>query len=148
MLEGRSISKKFGGVDALRKVDFHVGEKEIVGLIGPNGAGKTTLFNIISGIYKPDGGEITFCDRNIVGLKPFEIRRMGIGRTFQIMRPFLRMTVLENVLVASIYGRDSLIGMQDARKEALECLKFVGLEDKITIPASNLTLAERRALEI
>lgn len=148
MLEGKNVSKRFGGVDALKNVDFHVDEKEIVGLIGPNGAGKTTLFNLISGIHRPDCGEITFCDRKIVGLKPFKIRRMGIGRTFQIMKPFLKMTVLENVLVASLYGRNSLISMQDARMEALECLEFVGLKDKKAVQAVNLTLAERRALEI
>ncbi|MCS7114385.1 MAG: ABC transporter ATP-binding protein [Nitrososphaerota archaeon] len=148
MLKGKNVSKRFGGVEALRNVDFQIGDKEIVGLIGPNGAGKTTLFNVISGIHRPDKGEITFCDKNIVGLKPFEIRRMGIGRTFQIMRPFLKMTVLENVLVASIYGRNGLISMQEARNEALECLEFVGLEDKKAVPALNLTLAQRRALEI
>lgn len=148
MLQGSDVSKKFGGVNALRSVDFFVDEKEIVGLIGPNGAGKTTLFNLISGIHRPDVGVITFNGRNIVGLKPFDIRRMGIGRTFQIMKPFLRMTAMENVLVAAFYGRNSAVSMHDAKQESLKLLDFVGLSEKKDILAGSLTLAERRALEI
>lgn len=148
MLQGNNVSKKFGGVDALRSVDFFVDEKEIVGLIGPNGAGKTTLFNVISGIHRPDSGVITFNGENIVGLKPFNIRKMGIGRTFQIMKPFLRMTTIENVLVAALNGRNSAISMSDAKQEALKLLDFVGLSGKKDILARSLTLAERRALEI
>jgi len=148
MLEGRNVSKRFGGLEALKSVDFYVDEKEIVGLIGPNGSGKTTLFNIISGVYRPDSGTIKFKGRDIVGSKPFDVRKIGISRTFQLTRPFLNMTALENVLIASLYSREKSVSISDARNEALSLLELVGLLEKRDSLARNLTLAERRLLEI
>ncbi|RLG96470.1 ABC transporter ATP-binding protein, partial [Candidatus Bathyarchaeota archaeon] len=95
MLEGKGVSKYFGGLAALKDVDFRVEEKEIVGLIGPNGAGKTTLFNVVSGVYKPDEGTIMFLGEDISNLKPHQVSARGIGRTFQLTKPFLKMTVLD-----------------------------------------------------
>ncbi len=148
MLEGHNVSKRFGGLEALKSVDFYVDEKEIVGLIGPNGSGKTTLFNIISGVYRPDSGTIKFKGRDIVGSKPFYVRKIGISRTFQLTRPFLNMTALENVLIASLYSREKSVSISDARNEALSLLELVGLLEKKDSLARNLTLAERRLLEI
>lgn len=148
MLKGEGVTKSFGGLVAIKNVNFYVDNKEIVGLIGPNGAGKTTLFNIISGYYRPDTGIIEFEGQNIVGLKPYEICRLGIARTFQIVKPFLRMTTLENVMVGLIYGKNKNIGLNDARQEALRLLEFIGLYEKRNTLAENLTIADRKALEI
>jgi branched-chain amino acid transport system ATP-binding protein len=148
MLTGKTVSKNFGGLKALSNIDFHVGEKEIVGLIGPNGSGKTTLFNVISGIYKPDGGTILFKDVKIAGRSPYQIAEMGIGRTFQIVRPFLNMSSLENVAVALLYGRRKLGRFSKAQEEALALLRFVGLEDKKDVLTKNLTLPDRKSLQV
>lgn len=146
MLEGKGVSKYFGKLAAVKDVNFKIGEKEIVGLIGPNGSGKTTLFNVISGFYKPETGRVLFMGKDITGLPPFKICRMGIARTFQLIRPFLTMTVLENVMVGSLYGAGK--GMTTSREEAMELLKFVGLEKKKDVLASQLNLCERKFLEI
>lgn len=148
MLEGTEVTKRFGGLLVLSDIDFYVDNKEIVGLIGPNGAGKTTLFNVICGVYKPDKGSIKFEGRNIAGLKPHEICRIGIARTFQIVRPFSEMTVLENVMVGAIWGSGKSISKADAKKEALLWLEFVGLSDKKNIRAYELTHADKRMLEL
>jgi branched-chain amino acid transport system ATP-binding protein len=148
LLEGKKVTKYFGGLPALKEVDFQVREKEIVGLIGPNGAGKTTLFNVISGIYPPGSGEVSFKGKKITGLKTHDICRLGIGRTFQIVIPFLSMTVLENALVGVLYGKHRSISMSDARRLALERLEFAELTDKKAALASNLTIADRKRLEM
>ena len=148
MLEGIKVTKYFGGLAAVKDVDFNVKEKELIGLIGPNGAGKSTLFNCISGIYRPTTGTIKFQGEEITRLKPDEICRLGIGRTFQIVRPFLEMTALENVMVAAHFGRGTGTSMSDARKDALEHLEFVGLAEKRDRMARDLTLHERRFVEI
>ncbi len=148
MLEGIRVTKYFGGLAAVSDVDFKVGEKELVGLIGPNGAGKSTLFNCISGIYRPTSGAIKFNGVEITRLKPDEICRRGIGRTFQLVRPFLEMTALENVMVASRFGGGTGTSLGDARKSALERLEFVGLSEKKDRMARELTLHERRFVEI
>lgn len=148
MLEGIKITKRFGGLDALCSVDFYVDNKEIVGLIGPNGAGKTTLFNVICGFYRPDSGNIKFMEKDIVGLKPYEICRLGIARTFQIVKPFLSMTVLENVLVGVFHGRSKHTSKSDAVQKALEWLDFVGLSEKKNAAAHELTHADKRKLEL
>ncbi len=149
ILEGKSLTKSFGGLTAVRDVDFCLKEGEIVGLIGPNGAGKTTLFNLISGVFPPDTGSLLFNGAEIQGLRSFEICRLGIARTFQIVRPFLKMNCLENVLVG-IAGR----GEREARKkeekreEARELLKFIGLPGEENKLAQNLTLIQKKRLEM
>jgi branched-chain amino acid transport system ATP-binding protein len=148
VLEGKRVTKYFGGLPAVKDVDFQVEDKHIVGLIGPNGAGKTTLFNIISGIYPPGSGEISFKGKNITGMKTHDICRLGIGRTFQIVVPFLSMTVLENALVGVLHGKRRSIGMSDARRLAAERLEFAGLAGKKDLLASSLTIADRKRLEM
>ncbi|MDP3769229.1 MAG: ATP-binding cassette domain-containing protein, partial [Dehalococcoidia bacterium] len=102
LLEVRGLDKRFGGVQAVQALAFDLAEGELLGLIGPNGAGKTTVFNLLSGFLTPDAGTIRLRDRSLVGLKPHVICRLGLARTFQIVRPFLRMTVLQNVTVGAL----------------------------------------------
>ena len=147
MLEGRGVTKYFGGLAAVKNVDFEVRKGEIVGLIGPNGAGKTTLFNVISGMLKPTSGSIVFEGEDITGLDPHRVCEMGIARTFQIVQPFLNMTVLENVMVGLLYGRRRM-SVLDARSEALRILDFVGLREKSGMLARGLTLIDRKMLEL
>ncbi len=147
VLRGKNVTKYFGGLAALKGIDFFVRKGEIVGLIGPNGAGKTTLFNIISGIHKPTRGSIYFEGKEITNKKPFEICKLGIGRTFQIVRPFLNLTVLENVLSGIYFGRDSRDSI-DPIEEAEKILEFVGLTKYKDIPAKSLTLVQRKSLEV
>lgn len=144
MLEIISLTKKFGGLTALDNVTFSLEKGEILGLIGPNGAGKTTLFNCISGILRPDSGVIRFLGENIIKMKPSQICKKGIGRTFQLTRPFLNLTVLQNVLVGKFFGRSKEI----PAKSAEDILDFVGLLEKANLYASQLTLLERKKLEI
>lgn len=148
MLEGIKVTKHFGGLKALNEVDFYVDNKEIVGLIGPNGAGKTTLFNVISGVYRPDSGRIRLEGKDITNLRPYNICRLGIARTFQIVKPFLGMPVLENVLLGIFYGKDRQISKTDANREALRWLEFVGLAEKRDVLAHELNHADRRKLEL
>jgi branched-chain amino acid transport system ATP-binding protein len=147
MLEGKHLKKRFGGVVAINDLSFNVEKAEIVGLIGPNGSGKSTLFNIISGIYKPDEGTVHFKGVKISDRKPFEIARMGIGRTFQIVQPFELMTLWENVAIGNMYGKSEMkIGA--ARDYAREMIKFVGLTHDEESMAVELNLPERKKLEI
>lgn len=148
MLEGIKVTKYFGGLGAVKEVDFIVKGKEIVGLIGPNGAGKTTLFNCVTGIYPLTSGKVMFEGKDVTRLKTHQICRLGIGRTYQIVVPFLGMTALENVLVGALFGRGRSISLADARREALSCLEFVGLVDKKDVLAESLTLVDRKMLEI
>jgi len=148
LLEGFHVSKNFGGLRALHAVDFAVEQGEIVGLIGANGAGKTTLFNVISGFYGPSSGTIRFKGENITGMKPHRISRKGIGRTFQVVKPFLSMTVLRNVSVGKLFGKDRLRHQKDAEHQAQRILEFVGLSQKANIPARELTLGDRKRIEI
>lgn len=148
MLEGIQVTKYFGGLSAVKDVDFIVKGKEIVGLIGPNGAGKTTLFNCITGIHPLTSGKVMFEGKDVARLKSHQICRLGIGRTYQIVEPFVGMTALENVLVGALFGKGRPISLANARKEALSCLEFVGLVDKKDVLAESLTLVERKMLEI
>jgi branched-chain amino acid transport system ATP-binding protein len=148
ILSGENISKRFGGLAALNQIDFEIHANEIVGLIGPNGAGKTTLFNIISGMYSPTSGRIYFDGTDITGLRPHLICRRGLTRTFQIVRPFLHMTVLENVMVGFLFGGKRIKSVTQAESEALRIIEFVGLQEKTHFPAQNLTIADRKRLEI
>jgi branched-chain amino acid transport system ATP-binding protein len=148
MLQGRQITKHFGGLTALSQVDFHVDRGEIVGLIGPNGSGKTTLFNLISGLYNLDSGEIRFRDRRISGLPPHSIAAMGIGRTFQIVRPLMDLSLLDNVTTAVLYGREDVRDMKPARERALDILGFTGLANKAYSLPGELALVDRKRLEV
>jgi branched-chain amino acid transport system ATP-binding protein len=140
------IRKSFGGLLALDNVDLALRQREIVGVLGPNGAGKSTLFNVITSIYKPDAGDVYLRGQQITGYPPHRICRLGISRTFQMVKAFLCMTALENVMVGSIYG--TRLHGKEARKKALEALAFVDLIDKKDLIASHMTLSDRRLLEV
>jgi branched-chain amino acid transport system ATP-binding protein len=140
------IRKSFGGLVAVADVDLNLEERQIVGLIGPNGAGKSTLFNVITSIYRPDSGDIYLRGNNITGHSPHKICRLGISRTFQLVKTFLSMTALENVMVGSIYG-NRLRG-KEARVSALEALELVELTDKRDVITAHMTLSNRRLLEV
>jgi branched-chain amino acid transport system ATP-binding protein len=145
LLEARGIWKRFGGVQAVSALDLDVAEGEVVGMIGPNGAGKTTAFNLLSGFLAPDAGEIRFRGRSVVGWKPHAICALGLARTFQIVRPFPRLSVLDNVLVGAL-GRHARA--ETARARAREVVERLGLGAKAASPASGLTLAERKRVEL
>jgi branched-chain amino acid transport system ATP-binding protein len=163
LLELREVTKSFGGLTVADKLNLHVDEGEIVSLIGPNGAGKTTVFNLVTGIYRPDSGEIRFEGRNLVGMPPHKITQLGIARTFQTLRLFLNMTVKENVMAAA-YGHthstvvEAIFRLPRARREereiaqlAEEKLAFFGdrlVGYRMNQQAYNLSYANRRRLEI
>ncbi|HZD91549.1 MAG TPA: ABC transporter ATP-binding protein [Pseudolabrys sp.] len=145
LLSVAGISKRFRGLVAVDQVAFNVPEGAIFAVIGPNGAGKTTLFNMIAGVYKPDGGSISFAGDRIDGLSPDHICRRGVGRTFQIVRPFPALTVEDNVIVGALLNRPHT---RDARAHALEVLRRLDLYDKRGQRASALTLPDRKRLEV
>jgi branched-chain amino acid transport system ATP-binding protein len=147
MLQGRNITKKFGGLVALSRIDFDVVEGTIVGLIGPNGSGKTTLFNLISGFYRPEQGCIRFEDKELTRLSPFQVARLGVGRTFQIVRPLKELSVLDNVAIAILYGQEKT-NLEEAKEKATDLLRFTGLDGKRQIHAGLLKLADRKRLEV
>jgi len=148
MLEGIRVSRRFGGLKALSELDFIVEKGQIVGLIGPNGSGKTTLFNVITGFHPADSGKILFNGKEITRHKTYEIARLGIARTFQIVRPLLGLSVLDNITTAVLYGRDNIGSMAKGRGRAMELLKFVKLDAKKDVPAQSLVAAERKRLEL
>jgi len=148
ILEGKKITKFFGGLTAVHNVDFDIDQGKIVGLIGPNGAGKTTLFNLISGALPVTAGEIRYKDRRITSLKPNQICKRGIARTFQLIKLFGNMTVFENIFLASMFGMSKHINKSDANKESLELLEFVGLSAARATPAKELTLVNQKRLEV
>jgi branched-chain amino acid transport system ATP-binding protein len=148
LLEVHEVTKRFGGLMALNRVSCKVELGQITGLIGPNGAGKTTLFNLIAGEFPPDGGSIVFRGEPIHRLPSDAICKRGIARTFQMVRPFLRLTTLNNVIVAALFGRAQTPSRRQAEATARRWLRFMGLEAKAEVPASHLTLAERKRLEI
>ncbi|MDH4138417.1 MAG: ABC transporter ATP-binding protein [Anaerolineae bacterium] len=148
ILEGRGVTRYFGGLAAVSNVDFSVDQGEIVGLIGPNGAGKTTLFNLVSGALAPKSGAIRFRAQNITGLKPHRICKMGVARTFQSVKVFANMPALENVLLGSLFGTPSRVLSADATREAVGLLEFVGLSAGRTTPAKDLNLANQKRLEV
>jgi len=147
-LELRHIEIGFGGVPLLKDIGLRVEEQEIVSIIGPNGAGKTTLFNIICGHLHPDRGTVLFRGEDITRRPPHRICHGGIGRTFQIARPFPEMTPLENVMVGLIFGKRGRTGWTSRADEAMELLAMVQLEHKAQLPARELTLSELRRLEV
>jgi len=148
ILEGEGVRKNFGGLAAIAEVSFHINHREILGLIGPNGAGKTTLFNLISGSLVPTSGTIKFKGENITGMKPHQICKRGMARTFQLVKLFGNMTVLENTLLGSLFG--TLTGMRQstALKESLELLEFVGLSGINGVLAKDLTIVNQKRLEV
>ena len=148
ILEGQGVSKFFGGLAAIANVDFHVDQGEIVGLIGPNGAGKTTLFNLISGTFPLSSGEIGFKGRRLNGLKPHQICRMGIARTFQETKVFGNMPVIQNVLVGAFFGMPTHVSGAAATREATQALEFVGLSAMGAAPINDLTLANQKRVEV
>lgn len=147
IMQVEGVSKRFGGLQALSRVTFDLPEGQILGLIGPNGAGKTTLFNVINGIYPPDEGRIKFREKDITGKKPYYLARSGLARTHQIVRPLNELSVRENVVVGSCFGRETN-GLGVATQIADEVLEFVGLDDKADQNASSLNVAQKKRLEM
>ena len=148
LLEGQGVTKYFGGLAAVFEVDFHVDPGEVFGLIGPNGAGKTTLFNLISAALTPRSGAIRFKGKNITGLKPHQICRLGVARTFQTVKIFANMSVLDNVALGALFGASARISSVDAERQATALLEFVGLSTLMAVPAKDLTLANQKRLEV
>jgi branched-chain amino acid transport system ATP-binding protein len=148
LLEVENLSKSFGGLMAVNQVGFVLNQGEIVGLIGPNGSGKTTLFNLITGILRPDTGRIRFNDEDITGIPPYKICQAGIARTFQLVKPFNRLSPLENVMVGRVYGSHSSLNIRQARMESEKILALTGLADKRVRMAGTLGLVDRKRLEI
>ncbi|HXJ52285.1 MAG TPA: ABC transporter ATP-binding protein [Burkholderiales bacterium] len=145
LLRVSNVSKSFRGLRAVRDASFTVPAGDINGLIGPNGAGKTTIFNVIAGVYAPDSGEIYFNGNPIHGLRPDQVCAAGIGRTFQIVKPFAGLSVLDNVVVGALH-RSS--GVAEARSLSRSILKKLNLDAKRDLPASALTLPDRKRLEV
>lgn len=160
LLEARKITMQFGGLKAVDSLDFQIKKGQLVGLIGPNGAGKTTVFNVLTGVYKPTSGEVLCEGQSLTGLTPYEICHRGVTRTFQNIRLFKNLTVLDNVLIAGHqhvrYGLfDTLLQTDNFRfaesqlqEKAIELLKIFSLEDKAHKPSSALPYGEQRKLEI
>lgn len=145
MLEIRDLTKDFGGLRAVDSLDLTIGKGEILGLIGPNGAGKSTVFNCVAGLFPPSSGEITFDGRRINGEKPWNLCKAGLARTFQIVKPFATKSVLFNVMVGAFAVTDNT---DEARERALEVLDFLHLKNRKDTRAGNLTIADRKRLEI
>jgi len=144
-LEIINVSKSFRGLKAISNVTLHINQGQILGLIGPNGAGKTTLFNLVTGFLKPDSGQIRFSGHNLVGFKSHQICKLGITRTFQIVKPFAHLSTLENVAVGAFNRSNDLTAVEE---KSWKILDFVGLQQKALDPASSLTLPDRKRLEL
>jgi len=142
------VSRSFGGLRAVSRVDLVVQAGEILGLIGPNGAGKTTLFNLITGLFPPTEGRVYFQGADITRTPPPKRCTLGIARTFQLVRPFPHLSVLDNVAVGRIYGRERAGSRRQAEAEALDVLALVGLADRPGLLARSLTLVDRKRLEL
>jgi len=149
LLKCTEVSKRFGGLQALKKVDFTVNSNEIAGLVGPNGSGKSTLLNLISGVYKPDSGKILFLDEDISKLPPYAICAKGITKTSQTVQSFPDMTATENVLAALLFAEKKSTNKTEALPRAKELLGFVGLnQEKFDLPAKNLNVVELRRVQL
>ncbi len=149
MLKCTDVSKRFGGLQALRKVDFTVNSGEIAGLVGPNGSGKSTLLNLISGVYKPDFGQIIFLEEDISKLPPYKICAKGITKTAQTVQSFPEMTAVENVLTSVLFNGKKYDGKIGALPRAQELLGFVGLnKEKFDLPAKKLNVVELRRIQL
>jgi len=160
LLEGTNLTMVFGGLSALNSVDITINQGEVLSVIGPNGAGKTTLFNLLTGVYTPTAGVIRFRKKEIKNLKPYEITKMGIARTFQNIRLFGEMTVLDNVIIGQhcrtktgVFGailKTPAVRKEEAlvKEKAMDVLKFVGLDDVYNEKAKNLPYGKQRRLEL
>jgi branched-chain amino acid transport system ATP-binding protein len=148
ILTVEQLCKAFGGLKAINNLDFYVDEGEIIGLIGPNGSGKTTTLNLITGFLKPDTGKIIFRDDDIAGFPRYRVCQQGIARTFQLIKPFLNFSALQNVMVGRVYGQEHSKSIKLAKVEAREILDRVGLLEKEDILAKDLRLMERKRLEL
>ncbi len=148
ILRIKGISKTFGGVKALEDISFDVKQSEILGIIGPNGAGKTTLVNTIMGIYKPTNGEIWFNNKNITSLKTYKIARLGLSRTFQVVKPIRGMTVIESIIAASLFGNLKKVSLIEARKIAEETLELVSLQAKKDYYCTELNINDLKRLDL
>jgi branched-chain amino acid transport system ATP-binding protein len=142
------LTKFFGGLAAVYQVGFTIQEGEIIGLIGPNGSGKTTVLNLITGFLKPNAGRVTLAGKDVTGLPPHRMCQNGVARTFQLTKSFPCCTVLQNVMIARTYGRDPAPNLRVAADEAMDILGVVGLADKANFLARDLTLMERKMLEL
>jgi branched-chain amino acid transport system ATP-binding protein len=145
LLEVRGVSKAFRGLRAVQDVSFDVAEGAIAAMIGPNGAGKTTCFNVVAGVFPPDAGEVSLGGRRITGMRAHEVCRAGIGRTYQVVKPFQQMTVLDNVVVGALNAAGRVA---DAEREARRVLALLHLDGKAGTLAASLTLPERKRLEV
>lgn len=145
LLAVESVSKSFRGLRAVADASFDVEEGGIVALIGPNGAGKTTIFNVVAGVYAPDSGSIRLGNQRIDGLRPHQVCAAGIGRTFQVVKPFAGLTVLDNVIVGAL-KREPRVAR--ARRDAQDILERIGLVARCDQPAASLTLPDRKRLEV
>jgi branched-chain amino acid transport system ATP-binding protein len=148
LLELRQVSRAFGGLMAVKGVDLTLNEGEILGLIGPNGAGKTTLFNLITGTFRPTRGTVLFDGRDITRLAPHARCKLGIARTFQLVRPFPNLSVLDNVAIGSVYGREPASSRRAAELAAYQTLDMLGLVERARHLAKSLTLVDRKRLEL
>ena len=142
------LCKSFGGLKAIHNLDFNVDEGEIVGIIGPNGSGKTTSLNLVTGFLKPNSGKITYHGEDITGLARYRVCKKGIARTFQLCKPFLDFTALQNVVVGRVYGQAPSRNMKDAADEARQILDQVGLLPKEKTLVKDLTVMQRKRLEL
>jgi branched-chain amino acid transport system ATP-binding protein len=147
MLQVQNVTRRFGGLQALTDVSFDLPEGQILGLIGPNGAGKTTLFNAVNGVFPPNTGHIIFRGRDITGLAPYEVARLGLARTHQVVRPLNELSVRENVTVGACFGRHNH-GLAEARRVADEVMALVGLTSRASALASSLNVAQKKRLEL
>lgn len=145
LLEVHNITKRFGGLVAVNDLSLSVNKGEILGMIGPNGAGKTTAFNMISGYYEPNEGQVIFDGKDITGLRPHQVCKLGLARTFQVVKPFPQLSVLDNVIVGA-YNRTN--DKQEARQKAREILEFLGMGKMTEQLAGGLSVAGRKRLEI
>jgi branched-chain amino acid transport system ATP-binding protein len=146
MLELRQVSRRFGGLRVIEQLNLHVARGEVLGVLGPNGAGKSTLFNLVAGVIEPNEGAIVYGGRDITGMKVWDRRRLGIGRTYQVPKPFAHLSVFENVLVAAVHGGG--LSIADGRREAEAALELTGLASSGRLTAGSLSLLDLKRLEL